>query len=358
MSPPVVGLDALVARLRQCGGFPVFLGHVAHHRQVAVQLLYIVGHLRGVAVRSRTVAVQSHEVDDVVARIAFQVARLVAVGLGAGRVGIEGIGDATLLQPAGGQLPQRLVLLSGTVLLPPPEPGASVFVPRAEEHRDAYAVGRLKRIEEVGHAVEPAEEQLVLLAAVQHGSHRPRLDILQRVGHPCRATAERVVHVPAEGHHAAAVVVGNNLLADAVERYAVEVTLAAQLQPSEVEAQHCGVVVAHALHVAACVYGGVVAVVGLPPYAIDGGIVLTEHVNRRVAQRLQPLQQVLRALRASAVGQRVVGLLRVVATASKQHDQQQAIRNSYNTQVLHLKINNSHNILSSYTLGCKGNKKN
>ena len=77
----------------------------------------------------------------------------------------------------------------------------------------------------------------MFLAAFQDGSYGAGLNILQRVGHPRGTSTQRIVEMPREGHHAPAVVVSNDLLANTLERYSVEVTLITQLDMSEVEAQ-------------------------------------------------------------------------------------------------------------------------
>ena len=60
-------------------------------------------------------------------------------------------------------------------------------------------------------------------SAVQNGGDCLRLRRFKGVGHPGGATAEGIVEVPAEGDHPATVVVGDGLLADAMEGYSVEV---------------------------------------------------------------------------------------------------------------------------------------
>ena len=62
----------------------VLLGHGTNHRQVLVERGGITGNLGGIGIGSPAVAVESHEVDAVVARIALQILRFVAVALGTG----------------------------------------------------------------------------------------------------------------------------------------------------------------------------------------------------------------------------------------------------------------------------------
>ena len=76
-------------------------------------------------------------------------------------------------------------------------------------------------------------------------------------------------------------------------------------------------VVADAMDVGALMNGGVAGVVGLPPDAIDGGIVMSEEIDAAVAQCNQIVQQVFCALGASAVGQRIVSFLMIAAARGK-----------------------------------------
>ena len=153
--------------------------------------------------------------------------------------------------------------------------------------------------------------------AVQYGGHSVGFLSFEGVGHPGGATAEGIVEVPAEGDHATAVVVGDSLLTDAPEGYTIEVEGVAELDVSEVEAKEGGMVVADAMDVGALMDGGVGCVVGLPPNAVDGGIVMSEEIDGRVAQCLQIAKQVFCALGTSAVGQRIVSFLMIAAARGK-----------------------------------------
>ena len=64
--PPVVGLDAFETGLGQCRGLVMLLGNCTDGGQVAVEVGSIVGYIALL-----TIAVDAHEVDDVVARVSF-----------------------------------------------------------------------------------------------------------------------------------------------------------------------------------------------------------------------------------------------------------------------------------------------
>ena len=68
-----------------------FLGYVAHHGEALVQSGGIVGNLRGVGIFCLTIAVYTQQIDDVVARIAFQISFFVSISL----IGI-GVEDVVL----------------------------------------------------------------------------------------------------------------------------------------------------------------------------------------------------------------------------------------------------------------------
>ena len=223
MGPPVGGLQAFVAGLGERCGLAVLLGNGTDHGKVLVELCGIVGNAEGVGIGRPAVAVEAHEVDDIVAGITFKVACRVTVSLGAWGVGVKGIDDATLTETVDSEPPEGFVLFGGAMVLSPPEPGACMLVPGSEEDGYADAIGCLQRIEEIGYAVKPGEEQLVFGTTVQNGGHGVCFLGLEGVGHPGSATAEGIVEVPAEGDHAATVVVGNDLLADALEGYSIEV---------------------------------------------------------------------------------------------------------------------------------------
>ena len=63
----------------------------------------------------------------------------------------------------------------------------------------------------------------MLLAALQNAGYGLGFYLLQRVGHPRGAAAERVVCMPRQGNHSALVVVGDNFLTDTLERYTVQI---------------------------------------------------------------------------------------------------------------------------------------
>ena len=128
---------------------------------------------------------------------------------------------------------------------------------------------------------------------------------------------------------------GDGFLADALEGHAVEVEAVAELEVTEVEAKQGRVVAADALDVAALMDGGVVGIVGLPTDAVDGGVVLSEEVDAAVAPCLEVGQQVLGALCAPAVGQRVVGLLRLTAAAHHEDGCSSNCKQMFHTTVLH-----------------------
>lgn len=223
VGPPVGGLQAFVAGLGECCGLAVLLGNGTDHGEVVVELISIASNADGVGIGRPAVAVEAHEVDDVVAGITFKIACFVTVSLGAWGVGVKGIDDATLTETVDSEPPEGFVLVGGAMVLSPPEPGACMLVPGSEEDGYADAIGCLQRIEEIGYAVKPGEEQLVFGTTVQYGGHGVCFLGLEGVGHPGSATAEGIVEVPAEGDHAATVVVGNDLLADALEGYSIEV---------------------------------------------------------------------------------------------------------------------------------------
>ena len=183
-------------------------------------------------------------------------------------------------------------------------------MPGAENDGHADAVGRLERVEERGHAVEPREEQLVLLAAREHSLDGVALNILQRVGHPSCATRKGIVKMPREGDDATTLKVANNLLPHAAEGYAVEIAAVAQFEMPQVETHDGGIVAADAQDVAA---------VGIahPFVAVDGVILMAEHILAFCSHLLQRTEQSLRALRTPAVGHRLSGLLAVAAGCTK-----------------------------------------
>ena len=101
----------------------MLLGSLADVAYVAVEVDGIVGNGDGVGGGRVAILVVADDVDEVVAGIALHEHLLRRVGCHlVGRVSIEGIDDALLLQPVHGEAPQGLILLCGAVALSPPEP--------------------------------------------------------------------------------------------------------------------------------------------------------------------------------------------------------------------------------------------
>ena len=136
----------------------------------------------------------------------------------------------------------------------------------------------------------------MLASAFENRSHHAFVLHVPRV-----SAGERVAQMPTEGCNAAVAVMIPYLFSDAPERNAVEIATVAQLNAAEVETEHCRIVVAYALYVRACA-------VALPADAVDSVVVMSEHICR-VGKACKVLKQILGALRATAIGHRVVGFL-------------------------------------------------
>ena len=150
-------------------------------------------------------------------------------------------------------------------------------MPRTEEYGHLHTIRSLKRVEELGESVEPTEEFLVALSTFEHRSHSLLLLIGERVGlHPCRTSGKRIVEMPTQCHHTAAVILADNLLppylfAHSVKRHSVEVYRIAQFEMTEVESNDSGIVVAHALHVRA-------TTVAYPSHSIYRVVLMTNEI--------------------------------------------------------------------------------
>ena len=167
-----------------------------------------------------------------------------------------------------------------------------------EDDRHLYAVRCGETVEIVSHRVYPSHELLMLLTALKHRLHSHLLLCRKQIGlHPRRTASERIVEMPAQGGDSTTVELRYYLLTDAVERHLVEIDAIAQLDMSEIEAQQCRQIIAHALNIRA-------RTVTKPSDTIHRVVVMAEHISA-LCLLLQISQQVLRALGTTSISQRV-----------------------------------------------------
>ena len=300
--PPVVGLDALETRLGECRQLVVLGCKIADHGEVGVEVFGIGGTGCGVGIGCVAIGVKTEDVDDVIAGVAFHIFLWVALAFCSRRIGIEGVDHSLLFESVNGELPEGFVLLGGAELLPPPEPRPRMLMPRSEDDWHMNAVGCLERVEEVGNDVEPREEFVVLLTTFEHRCNGVEMLFACRVVDPRCAAREWVVEMPREGDDSPALEMAHNLVVHALEGHAVEVDRVAQLKMSEVEGEQGGIVTTNTFDIAS---GGVAH----PSDSVHHIVLMTKHPTTCGRLLLEVGKQVLGALGATCVGQRVMGFV-------------------------------------------------
>ena len=167
------------------------------------------------------------------------------------------------------ELPQGDELLRRRISLAPPEAGAGMLMPRAEDQRNRLAFGRLEAQHEIGDLVEPAFELFVVLAA-----RNDRIDGARPV--PRVSARNGIGAMPRNRIDGSASECRDDVLAHFGEKLSVDIGLHVQLDVGKLPAADCRMAARQVLRVRK------VGVVAGPPFpvvvqTVQGRYLMAEH---------------------------------------------------------------------------------